>query len=579
MSLRLVLLVSFLCPCLAHAQDTLIKNFSGADLEQFIKKDLNKDFKNSDYGLDIVDTLYYTYLSKENVVFFFARVKKDRFNKPVTAENVNTWNQVASYSRAFLFKDGDSEMLRIEGSIDVSSGVTRNQLKAFYRNFDKEVTKNIDSRFGGLKKADAPPAKNSGPESVRQGFPVQKAGDDLTRSDSAWEIEWDFAPVGKRTVFRIVSAKFLWKDAKGKSRALIVARNLHLAEAFTQYDDVDGINDKGTCWLDIAKVGLAHVPGNEKYLGPSCVGVGKVLESKDPLTNKKVHLELHYDGLRWMKVYGGYDARRGEKLMLWSAIASGNYVYLMEYNFTDDGRILCRLGFTAHNYFDRQAGIAKSKYGSRLNEQDVHPHIGCWRFDPDLSEPASGRGGPERNQVWLVSRVFDPVAKKFRQQKLPFPGDEQAVKSGAAHEGKAKWVPKQFTTLRVESLDVKNSRGLPVAYDLMTTRTGSAEDLMPISQAKGANMDFVNYDFFATLTPQQFKHYYEIPEVAAARRTLFGRPTTIWHSVPALHVPRDEDFGAGGVDSARGAALTEWIGFTLRPRNLFDGTPLFGASE
>jgi Cu2+-containing amine oxidase len=243
----------------------------------------------------------------------------------------------------------------------------------------------------------------------------------------------------------------------------------------------------------------------------------------------------------------------------------------MEYDFTDDGRIVCRLGFTAHNFFDR-AAIAGSRYGFRKNDGDVHPHIGCWRLDFDLSDPARNLGGPEANELKLVRRVHEQG--KFRQDERPFPGDDKAAKDKTAREGKAKWVAKHFTTLRAESQQVKNSRGAPIAYDLVTTRTGTAEDLMPIAQAFGAKMDFVNYDFWVTRTPNEFKHYYQVPDFATGQ-ALAGQRTTVWHSVPALHVPRDEDFAADGMNAAKGVALTEWIGFTLRPRNLFDGTPLF----
>jgi hypothetical protein len=432
--------------------------------------------------------------------------------------------------------------------------------------------------------------KGGPPEVVRQGFPAGKADEkDLTKSDTAWEIEWDITPVGEKDVFRIVSARFLWQDSRKNPRELIVARNIQLVEAFTQYDDGK------TSFLDIAKVGLHPVPGNPDFLGPTCVGEGKLLESKTPAFNKKVYKELHYDGLRWVSIYGDdpparkldYRAHRGEKLVLWSAIASGNYVYLMEYNFTDDGRIVCRLGFTAHNYFDR-AKLAKRRtpYGFRLKDADVHVHAGCWRLDFDLSDPGKKQGGPEANELKLVRRVLEEG--KFQLEVSPFPGDEKAKDGNEAREGKAKWIAKHFTTLRAESLAVKNTRGLPIAYDLISTRMGSTEDLLPIGDSRGLDgvkMDFIGYDFWVTRTPKEakasrdYKHYYLLPEIAAAERPLAGQRSTVWHSVPALHVPRDEDFGAGGLDAENGVALTEWVGFTLRPRNLFDGTPLYRTKD
>ena len=45
---------------------------------------------------------------------------------------------------------------------------------------------------------------------------------------------------------------------------------------------------------------------------------------------------------------------RGETLILWSQFDSGNYRYLMEYRFSDEGVITCRLGATAGNLYDRK---------------------------------------------------------------------------------------------------------------------------------------------------------------------------------------------------------------------------------
>src|SRR5437667_4882086 len=79
------------------------------------------------------------------------------------------------------------------------------------------------------------------------------------------------------------------------------------------------------------------------------------------------------DGLRWMN--GFEKARRGEKMLLWSLFHGGNYRYIIEYGFSDDGVISCRLGATAHNFFDKQT-----------DGRDVHLHVGCWCWNPELSE-------------------------------------------------------------------------------------------------------------------------------------------------------------------------------------------------
>src|SRR5437588_12340745 len=88
--------------------------------------------------------------------------------------------------------------------------------------------------------ADAPNPPN---HIVRQGFPAAKADpNDLTKSDTAWEIEWDLThpfnrpsyPPGSR--LRIRNAKFMWKDKNGKPQWIVVARMLELAEIYVPYD-------------------------------------------------------------------------------------------------------------------------------------------------------------------------------------------------------------------------------------------------------------------------------------------------------------------------------------------------------
>ncbi len=89
-------------------------------------------------------------------------------------------------------------------------------------------------------------------------------------------------------------------------------------------------------------------------------------------------------------------------------------------------------------------------------------------------------------------------------------------------------------------------------------------------------MDFVNYDFWVTRTESGFTSYVEVPQYASQHRPLTGYPTTVWHSAPALHLARGEDFGdENGTNSYTGLAITGYAQFHLKPRDLFDSTPLY----
>ena len=195
-------------------------------------------------------------------------------------------------------------------------------------------------------------------------------------------------------------------------------------------------------------------------------------------------------------------------------------------------------------------------------------------FDLTLHD---GKGGPAKNDYRLISRRIDPRTAWFKVHDAPFGTDNR---DGEAREGKALWNAEEFTTLRVQSTEAKNAHRRPIAYDLIPMRLGSVRKLVPKGDVKKLSqeeMDFINHDFFVTHAPAEgaVQPYHKIVSLAARQRPLSGNAATVWYSSPALHVPRSEDFGPNGTNNTKGVALTTWIEFTLRPRDLFDSTPLF----
>jgi hypothetical protein len=403
---------------------------------------------------------------------------------------------------------------------------------------------------------------------VRQGFPATAAdANNLARSETAWEVEWELTHPENRPVYppgsvlRIRSAKFMWKDRYGRPQWVTVARMLELAEIYVPYDN------GWTAFLDIHDMPFHITPARKEFLGPSCVLPGEILKASNPAWSGTVHKEVHDDGIRWMSAEtSDYNqisdrARRGEKMILWSTYYGANYRYLIEYGFGDDGMLTCRLGPTGRNIFNRQDDLG-----------DTHLHIGCWRMEFDLGDPVTGVGGPRDNEVLLVRRVFEEGPEHFTQVARPFDKNGQ----GQACEGSARWNAEEFTTLRVQSRVRKNAHGRPLSFDLIPQRFGALRRLQPEGGSHGANMDFINNDFWVTRTEPNFTSYIDVPQYAIQRRPLAGYPTTVWHCTPALHFPRGEDFGSeDGKNSYAGLALTFWTGFYVKPRDLFDSTPLY----
>jgi hypothetical protein len=415
---------------------------------------------------------------------------------------------------------------------------------------------------------------------VRQGFPAAKADpNDLTKSETAWEIEWDlthpenqpYMPPG--SVLRIRSAKFMWKDRAGKPQWITVARMVELAEIYVPYDN------GWTAFLDISDMPFNITPARKEFLGPNCVAPGEVLKSANPAWSERVYKEVHDDGIRWMSAE--YDdnwevadrARRGEKMIVWATYYGANYRYLIEYGFGDDGMMTCRIGPTGRNIFNRRDDLG-----------DTHLHIGCWRMEFDLGDPVTGLGGPKENEVLLSRRMLDEEEGHFRQVSRPFNRQvsrpffpfRQAQPQGQATEGSARWNPEEFTSLRVQSQVRKNAHGRPVAFDLIPQRYGALRQLQQQGGTYNANMEFINNDFWVTRTEPGFTTYVDVPKYASGHRPLTGYPTTVWTCTPALHFPRGEDFdSATGTNSYGGLAITVWAGFFIKPRDLFDSTPLY----
>lgn len=413
------------------------------------------------------------------------------------------------------------------------------------------------------------PAKASfPPNTVRQGFPAAKFDPAAPeQSETCWEVEWELTHPENRVFYppgsvpRIKSAKFMWKDKTGAPQWVTVVRMLEIAEIYVPYDNGD------TAFLDVHDMPFNTTPARKEFLGPACVAPGEVLKSSNPAWSETVHKEVHDDGVRWMSAEtSGYNriadrARRGEKMILWATYYGANYRYMIEYGFSDDGMITCRIGPTGRNIFNR-----------RTDGGDTHLHIGCWRFEPDLGDPVKKVGGPKDNEMLIARRVLDEEKEKFAQVAKPFNRNGR----GEACEGSAKWVAEEFTTLRVASKVRKNSHGRAISYDVLSQRLGGVGRLQREGGTYDEDMEFINQDFWVTRTESGFTSYLDVPRYAKDRRPLTGQPTTIWLCTPAIHVARTEDFDTDtGASSYGGVAIATWAGFMLKPRDLFDGTPLY----
>src|ERR1700681_128022 len=220
-------------------------------------------------------------------------------------------------------------------------------------------------------------------------------------------------------------------------------------------------------------------------------------------------------GLAWMDYK---KSRRGEELVLWGAIAAANYNYITEFSFRDDGVIEGGVGSTAVKF-------------NTVN----HTHDVTWRLDVDLNG-------------WANDSVDFGTHTEMGLKAVD-------TMPNIATETGLVWDPQHFHTLHIRDANLKNGHGHTSEYHLMPLRWGNARHQEPYSQN----------DMWVTLwhpnewSPRHLPNYVNGENVNNA-------DIVAWYTSAAHHMVRDEDSDE---------TLLMWIGFTMKPVDYFDSTPLF----
>jgi len=272
-------------------------------------------------------------------------------------------------------------------------------------------------------------------------------------------------------------------------------------------------------YYDLTSFNFGLVPATAEDAG--CCGT--ILDSV-------VVKEVRDRGIAWKD---DTEVRRGEALVLWATVDAANYNYIIEYSFRDDGMISFRIGGTARNLPGR--------------EFEAHMHNGLWRVDIDLN-------GAAHDSALVAEHHESTTSSAANDTASPING---------GREGGAEWNALEFTQIRVVDTVRTNAHGRNISYDMMPLRRGAARHQEPFSHR----------DFWVTRYRGTELIYSQLPFYVSNAESVTDTDVVIWHSSPVHHLPRDEDGEYVG-RSWRGVALLMWGGFDLRPRNLFDNTPL-----
>ncbi|HEV3261844.1 MAG TPA: hypothetical protein VG013_33650 [Gemmataceae bacterium] len=355
-------------------------------------------------------------------------------------------------------------------------------------------------------------------------------------AQTAWKVHW-----GQATAkgLYITGA---WFKAGPKESWMKVLGDTRLSDIFVPYHGHHYAGMEKTRFWDLSNFQFDLLEATRQDAGPH----GELLG--DPPVVVK---EVHDRGVIWKDHLIGVT-RRGEELLLWGTLKAGNYAYIMQYGFRDDGSITCRLGATARNY--PQAPL------------ETHVHNALWRVDIDVD-------GPDHNSV-LLMRHHSP-----KSRNTPMQSEDSHELFNGGKEGWADWAPEEFTMLHVVNTKRLNAMGEHMGYDLMPMRGGTSRHF------GGEYEKCTLHDFYVTRSPHADSKpddeldFKLLPTKYVNGESIVDTDVVLWYISSMHHEPRSEDGklvkDTNGRYRWRGATLVMWGGFDLIPRNLFDGTPLY----
>jgi Cu2+-containing amine oxidase len=270
-------------------------------------------------------------------------------------------------------------------------------------------------------------------------------------------------------------------------------------------------------YYDLTSFNFPLVPATAADAGPC----GKIIDGK------VVHEVTSY-GLMWKD---DTAVRHGQELVLWATLDSANYNYVMRYGFRDDGTITLRMGATSRNL----PGM----------ELMGHMHNGLWRVDMDLNGLSSDTALVyEHNESILANTASDTF---------------KAFNNGV--EGFLDVDPAKFTEVVVRDPTLSAER-TQISYEFRPVRSGAPRH----------KESFAHHDFWATRYRGTEMLYN--PQNYVNGEAVRNTDVVIWHITGLRHDPRNED---GRFENGlwKGVALLMWGGLDIRPRNMFDRTPMF----
>ena len=266
------------------------------------------------------------------------------------------------------------------------------------------------------------------------------------------------------------------------------------------------------------------------------------------------------------------DSRRSRDLVVRVGAVVGNYDYLLDWIFRQDGAIEVRVGTTgilevkAVEARDaKQAKPGADAYGRFVDRNIVavnHDHYFSYRLDLDI-DGANNRFVVDRLVTRRLPEGHPRRSLWVREEQVP--ASEHQARLDINLERPALW--------RVVSNDQRNSSGYPTSFQVVPGRNANtllSEDDYPRRRA-----GFIDHHLWVTPQRDGERHAagdhptlsepgQGLPAWTTADRPIRNTDIVVWHTIGMHHLPRSEDWPV---------MPTVWYGFELRPFDFFDRNP------
>jgi primary-amine oxidase len=398
----------------------------------------------------------------------------------------------------------------------------------------------------------------------------------VTGSQVDWD-QWHFRVRMEPRLGIVVSAVAF--DDGGRPRSIMYEG--HLSEIFVPYmDPAPGwyfrtymdAGEYGAGKLASSLIPGSDCPANSYFFNDWIVDEHGIPQRRNRIACLFERRDGEIAWRHWELITNHTESRAARELVLRWIATVGNYDYIFDWTFQQDGTIRVAVGSTG---IDEVKGVASKNSISRRGEDGAygtfiadnligvnHDHFFCFKLDLDVDGPNNSfetvrlkkirlKGQSLRKSLWVTQPKIAEVESEARLNE-------------DMHEP---------TLWRVINPNLTNALGDPVSYELIPEH--NINDLLDADDYPRKRAGFADYQLWVTpytpeqaaagVYPNQSRGGEGLPAWTKAKRSISNTDLVLWYTLGFHHTPVAEDWPV---------LPTMWHEFYLRPRGFFSHSPV-----